>query len=232
MKNIDDQRPGARRRARAPDPDRGGARLLAFDPERRVVADLNDAGVTVRTVWELAAARWYPAAAVTVLAEHLARTQDRYLIRTLARALAAPHAGRRAYVELVAKLESLRGSNDLAEGELAEALGRGIARHARRWDLEELLRFVRDAEYGAARIPLLERIAGWRMPGIEPDLLALLSDQQLRPSAVGLLGRMRVTEALPCIRALLTGGDARERGAAQRALRFFTGLPPQDYEPI
>jgi hypothetical protein len=193
------------------------------------VADLRDAGVDVRTVWELAASRWYPAAAVEVLAEHLARAQDRYLIRTIARALAAPHAGRRAYVELVAKLEALRGSNDLDEGELAEAIGRGIARHARRWDLDELLRLVRDPDYGAARVPLLDRIASFKVPGIEPDLIALLSDQQLRPFAVSLLGRMRVAEALPCIRALLTTGDARERTAAERALRFFTGIPSQDY---
>ena len=197
--------------SRSPDP----------DPERQLLVDLRLAGAEVGTVWELAATDWYPIPVLRVLIDHLARAEDPYIIRGIAQALKVRCGGRRAYVALVAKLTALRRRGDLDDRNLAEVLGHAVARHAERWDLEELLEYVRDPAFGAARIPLLNRVASWKQPSVIPDIMALISDIELRPTVICVLGRLQAKEALPCIRALLSAPDVHARGAAQRALRRF-----------
>jgi hypothetical protein len=191
------------------------------DAERRLVEDLRAAGADVRTVWELAAATWYPSTVVDVLIEHLARVDDPYVVRGIAGALTVPCAGKRAYVALIAKLIAVCRSGSLSDLKLAYALGTGIARQARLHDLDELLTYIRDPAFGPARIPLLNRVASWNMPSTGAALMPLLADAELRPTVIRALGRLRVRAALPCIETLLSATDAGERAAAQRALRDF-----------
>ncbi len=190
-----------------------------LEAERDLVADLRAAGADVQTVWELSAATWYPSAVVDVLIEHLARADDPYVVRGIAGALTVPCAGKRAYVALLAKLDSVRVSGGLDDLKLAYALGTGIARHARIHDLDELLTYIRDPAFGPARLPLLNRVVSWNMPSIGAALLPLISDAELRPTVVRALGRLRVRAAEPCIETLLSAPDASERAVAQRALR-------------
>lgn len=198
------------------------------DPERALVADLRAAGADVRTVWELAAAKWYPVAVADVLVSHLRRTSDPYVVRGIARALTAPFAPARAYAALLAKLASLRKCGALKDPDVARALGAAIAKHARPRDFEELFACVRDPACEEARIPLLYRILGWNIACVAPKLMPLLADAQLRPTIVRALGRLRYEPALPCIETLLSSPDATERGAAQRALRDFVRAPNRD----
>lgn len=172
--------------------------------ERPLVEALNDAGVPVKSVWNLVnTAKDYPQA-IPVLVAHLKDPLPFRIREGIARALTVKHAGEAAYTELVREFKELPDSTDAAQHGFKWALANAISVVAERGHFHEVVELVRDRRHGTTRGTL-----ALRLPDLDRDqavgaLIDLLADDEVSGQALMALGKLKSQKARPRIEHLLT----------------------------
>jgi HEAT repeat protein len=188
------------------------------EAEWPLVTALNDAGVQVKSVWDLVnTKRAYPLA-IPVLITHLRYPYPWRIREGIARALTTKIAGNDAYTALVRAFKQLPESQDNNQNEFKWALGNAISIVADKNNFDEIVDLVRDKRHGAARDMLV-----LRLPRLDPHkavavLIELLADDEVAGHAVTALPKLKAYEARKAIERLLNHGQPWVRKEAAKAL--------------
>ncbi len=186
--------------------------------ERPLVEALNNAGVSVKSVWDLVNAKESYRLAIPVLIAHL-RYPFPYRIREgIARALTVKNAGDPAFIALVDEFRKQPDSTDAAQHGFKWALGNAISIVANRNHFDEIVELIRDRRHGSTREMLILRLAdldGDRAIGV---LIQLLADEDVIHEALIALGKLKAHKARRHIERLLDHPKFRVRKEAKKAL--------------
>lgn len=91
--------------------------------EQPLVGALNDAGISVKSIWDLVNTKQPYPGAIPILIEHLKHSYPFRIREGIARALTVRDAGEAAYAELVNEFKSLPDSTDTTQHGFKWALG-------------------------------------------------------------------------------------------------------------
>jgi HEAT repeat protein len=186
--------------------------------EQPLVEALNDAGVSVKSVWDLVNTRQAYAQAIPVLIVHLKYPYPFRVREGIARALTVTYAGEDAYRALVEEYWKPSGSGDVAEQGFKWALGNAISVAADRSRFNEVVKMIRDKRHGSSRAPMV-----LRLPNLDPSksidvLIELLTDDEVAGYAVKALRKLRAKKAVNNIEPLLAHPQEWVRKEASKAL--------------
>ena len=170
------------------------AEAMLAEDEETLVADLENAGVAVDSVWDLVNADYAYADAIPVLLRHL---QLRHHLRTregIVRALTVPEARGVAFPVLY---EQFLATSSAQEAELKWLLGAALAEATTSETASVVRQLLTDKDHGKAREMLVPALQ-WLAPGERDDAIQALS------------GDPDIGKAIEALRSKLRGG---RRGA-------------------
>lgn len=208
------------------------ARAALAKVERPLLADLEQAGFKLQSVWDLKAlndeGKRYDAA-IPVLLRWLPRLDNDTVKEGLIFALAATWVGPQAARPL---LDQYDGSGDVVRDAIGWALG-FVADESFFPSMEQL---ATDQRYGGfARCNLIRALAGLDTRRTNWVLTGLLEDEQVADVAFIALAKRRAKVGRATVERFLRHGDPAARRAARRLLGKSTGrwthLAPEGQEP-
>ncbi|MGE3511604.1 MAG: hypothetical protein AB7N65_22265 [Vicinamibacterales bacterium] len=152
--------------------------------EAPLVAELNDAGFGIASVWDLVNSSESYLDALPILVDHLQRAYPSRVREGIARALAVPEA-RFAWGVLV-DLYRAEDSNDAKDG-----LAIAIAAAADDAVLEEVISLIGDRRHGSSRVLLLSALERSHAPRARAALAELEADPELKKEIRTILRRTK-----------------------------------------
>jgi HEAT repeat protein len=185
-----------------------------------LVKALNDAGVTVESVWDLVnTKRPYPEA-IPVLIAHLSLSYPYRIREGIARALTTKDACKAGYRALVSEFKKVPKSDDPAAPDFKWALGNAISVVADKSNFDEVADLIRDRSHGSARDMMvlgLPRLDNRRAAAVLIEQLDDV-DAGVAGQAVKALAKLKAQEARTKIEHLLHHREAWVRKEAAKAL--------------
>jgi len=163
--------------------------------ELPLVEALNDAGVSVKSVWDLVNSKEPYPRAIPVLTEYLTHPYPLRIREGIARALAVKSAGEAAYAKLVNVFKSLFDSTDTAQQGFKWALGNAISIVATKNHFDEVVELIRDKHHGATRDMMVLRLPSLDRQRAIDVLIESLADDEIAGHAVMALGRLKSQKA-------------------------------------
>jgi len=187
--------------------------------EQRVTAALLEAGVRVRSLWDLTKTPHTDRAAVTVLVQLLPEDLHWRVKEGIVRALTTKEARGIAAKPLIQEFLRANIKDEPGKTELYKwAIGNALSEVADDAVFEDLANIVRDERHGKAREMVAVALGKVKHPGAVDVLVSLLKDGQVPGHALIALGMLRPEKARASIIPYLNHEMPWIRSEAKRAL--------------
>lgn len=172
--------------------------------ELPLVESLNDAGISVKSVWGLVSTKQPYPHAIPILIEHLRRPYPLRIREGIVRALTVKGAGEAAYSVLVNEFKNQADSTDAAQHGFKWALGNAISIVATKNHFDEVVELIRDKRHGKTRDMMLLRLPSLDRNRAIDVLIESLDDDEISGQAVVALGKLKSQKARTGIEHILT----------------------------
>lgn len=172
--------------------------------ELPLVESLNDAGISVKSIWDLVNTKQSHPHAIPVLIEHLRRPYPFRIREGIARALTVKGAGEAAYLVLVNEFKTQTDSTDASQHGFKWALGNAISIVATKNHFDEVVELIRDKRHGKTRDMMLLRLPSLDRNRAIDVLVESLNDEEISGQAVVALGKLKCQKARTAIEHVLT----------------------------
>lgn len=180
-----------------------------------LVEQLRERGVPLKTLGDLGNVRLRYPAIVPLLLEHLDHDYPDDIYGSLFAASTArygPMVFRRLYRFLVEDADRI---SDRTQYTLANA----IAENAAKGDIDQLLTIVWEKRFGAARYPIMKKIAKWHDPRISDAFLSYFRERSHDWGGVNALRLAKVWSAVDEVRPLLESENPEVRKEVRAFLK-------------
>jgi HEAT repeat protein len=168
---------------------------LLAKAEVPLIEALGEAGLSVRSVWDLVNTKEPYARAIPVLLEHLKHSYPFRIREGIARALTVKYAGEAAYVELVTQFKNLPDSTDPDEHGFKWALGNAISIVATSSHFDQVVALIGDKRHGTTRDMMVLRLPSLDKERAVDVLIESLVDDEISGFAVMALAKLRPQKA-------------------------------------
>lgn len=190
----------------------------AKEEEKELLAELEEAGIKVDSVWDLVNRENNYPEALPILANHIAKPYTPKTLEGIVSALTVKEA--RGLVDN--KLPKL--FKEIKDHCLRGAIGNAIAVVSTEKDLDSIILLLEDREsYGEARYFLIEAIARIQRDKSIPLIMSYLDDPYIYHAAIKELGKLKAVEAKEAIEQFTTDEDSDTRKLAKAALKKIQG---------
>ena len=196
-------------------------RMQMFDAERdalskeeeKLVDELNSAGASVKSVWDLVNTEEKYEEAIPVLARHLNQPYSSKIKEGIIRALTVAEARGAVGSALI---EMFRSEND---DYVRWAIGNALAIVAESEDIENISALLSDDSYGESRGMLVHAIARLGSNNSVDFIIGLLADQAVCAQAIVALGNLKNPKAKSALTPFLSCSDSEIRNLAKKAIK-------------
>ena len=199
--------------------DREQFRLKAAAEHQRILTpvfdELGRADVHVTQLRQLLISPAYFFVAMPILLKWLPRIDDRHVKEDIVRTLSVKWAKPAAVPVL---LDEFRRTGDAPPSGLGWAIGNALEVLADESIAEDLMEFVQDRRYGAARHMVALALGKIKNPRAVDVLIEALDDEDVVIHALLGLGKLKAVRAVPSIERCLTAPNPIVRQQARKAL--------------